>query len=117
MIDGAQSNQQAFEHAETICQENAYPSTRASQARAQAGHRGRPSPYSTRTTSTFPRERNAAIENWRMLQPGRPTRTTAIVELIADRLAATTAILKGEPDQTVHTTQDSPTDTPAAPTT
>jgi hypothetical protein len=54
-----------------------------------------------------------------MLQPGRPKRATAIVELIAGGLAATTAIHKGEPDQTVQTTQDSPTATPAkaAPTT
>jgi hypothetical protein len=42
-----------------------------------------------------------------MLQPGRPKRATAIVELIAGGLAATTAIHKGEPDST---TQDAPTE-------
>ena len=34
------------------------------------------------------------------------------MELIVGGLAATTAIHKGEPDETVQTTQDSPTDTP-----
>jgi hypothetical protein len=46
-----------------------------------------------------------------MLQPAK----RANRDLGVDRrgLAATTAIHKGEPDQTVQATQDSPTDTPA----
>ena len=66
--------------------------------------------HSTRITITFPRDLTAAIAKWRMLQPGRPKRATAIVELIAGGLAATTAIHKGEPEST---TQDAPTETPA----
>jgi hypothetical protein len=50
---------------------NAYPSTRASQSRTPAAHRQPSKGIQHRTTITFPRELNAAIENWRMLQLGQ----------------------------------------------
>jgi len=78
VIDEAQANQQTFAHAETICQEmrTQVPARRKA---AVQGHivPGPPSPF------------HAAIENWRMLQPGRPKRATAILELIAACLSAT----------------------------
>jgi hypothetical protein len=69
MIDQAQANQQTFADAETICQEmrTQVPARRERGPKSGTGGIQRP------TTVTFPRELNAAIENWRMLQPGRPT--------------------------------------------
>jgi hypothetical protein len=48
---------------------------RTSQAQARTWKR------STRITLTLPHDLTAAIAKWRMLQPGRPKRVTAIVEL------------------------------------
>jgi hypothetical protein len=77
---------------------------RTSQAQARTWKR------ITRITVTLPRDLTAAIAEWRMLQLGQPKLATAIVELIAAWLSATTVIHEGESDTT---TQDAPTETPA----
>jgi hypothetical protein len=97
--DEAQANQQTLTHGHHLPRD-AYPSTRAS----QGGRPGAPGPL------LLPSGLNAAIENWRKLQLGRPKLATAILELVAGGLAVTTAIHKGESDPT---TQDAPTETPA----
>ena len=82
---------------------NAYPSTRASQARTPAAHRQPSQGIQHRTTITFLRELNAAIENWRMLQPGRPTARSR------DRGVGRRLVVRHDP-----TTQDAPTETDTA---
>ena len=84
MIDEAQANQQICacgDHLPRIYVSKYPRVARVDPSRAPAAVQGHTAPI------TFPRKLNAAIKNW-------PKRATAIVELIAGRLAATTAIHK-----------------------
>ena len=72
-----------FNCAEAFDQYKTVAGYRTSQAQARTWKR------STRITLTLPHDLTAAIAKWRMLQPGRPKRATAILELIAACLSAT----------------------------
>jgi len=96
-FDEAQADQQTFTRTRAICQEMR---TQVPARRKAAVRRA----YSTRTTITFPSELNAAIENWRKLQQGRPKLATAILALIAAWLSATAVIHERESDPALEQT-------------